>query len=193
MGALRNEVTLSMEDEVLAGNAQATAPGNETAAAQEGNESAPSEAQGQVSERSFTQEEVNDMMRKRLDGAKERIYKRLGVDSDEGLDALVQKIKGYDALQDEVKGLREQSALRGNSVLPEREDDVRTYFKGKGLEMTDEALKKALETHPEWIAKATAPSKTTTVVPLGSQSEDAPKPNEEEEAAKMFGLSRFIS
>ncbi len=189
-----------MEDEKLAGNAQATAPGNETATAQEGNESAPSEAQEQVSERSFTQGEVNEMMRKRLDGAKERIYKRLGVKSDDDLDALVQRVKGYDemksgydALKDEVKGLREQSALRGNSVLPEREDDVRTYFKGKGLEMTDEALKKALETHPEWIAKATAPGKTTTVVPLGSQSEDAPKPSEEEEAAKMFGLSRFIS
>ena len=200
MGALRNEVTLSMEDENLAGNAQATAPENETATAQEGNESAPGEAQEQVSERNYTQEQVNEIVRSRLDRANKAIYDRYGVENEKGLDELIgmaqayQTLKSdYDAMKDEVKGLREQNALRGNSVLPEREDDVRTYFKGKGLELSDEALKQALQSHPEWVAKATAPAPTTTVVPLGSQAEEAPKPNEEEEAAKMFGLSRFVS
>ena len=195
-----------MEDENLAGNAQATAPENETAStpteetSSEGNGNAPSEAGKQVSEtRTYTQEQVNDIVRSRLDRASKAIYDRYGVDGEEGLDELIgmaqayQTMKSkYDAMQDELKGLKEQNMFHANSVLPEKEDDVRTYFKGKGLEMSDEALKQVLFTHPEWLAMA-KPAPTTTIVPLGSQAEEAPKPNEEAEAARMFGLSKFVN
>lgn len=193
-----------MEDEELAGNAQETAPEDETAFAQaagesaEGNGNAPGNAEGQVSQ-NYTQEQVNEIVRSRLDRASKAIYGRYGVENEQGLDELVSMAQAYetmksryDAMQDELRGLKEQNMFHANGVLSEKEDDVRTYFKGKGLEMSDEALKQVLFTHPEWLAVA-KPAPTTTIVPLGSQADDSPKADPEAEAARMFGLSRFVS
>lgn len=193
-----------MEDEELAGNAQETAPEDETAFAQTadetagGNGNALGDAGGQVSQ-NYTQEQVNEIVRSRLDRANKAIYGRYGVENEQGLDELVgmaqayQTMKSrYDAMEDELRGLKEQNMFHANGVLSEKEDDVRTYFKGKGLEMSDEALKQVLFTHPEWLAAA-KPAPTTTIVPLGSQADDSPKADPEAEAARMFGLSRFVS
>lgn len=196
-----------MEDENLAGNsAQDTAPEQQTATAQQSDSSgvkegnSPSQAQGQdFRTRSYTQEQVNEIVRSRLDRANKAFFDRYGVDGEKDLDELVgmaqmyQTMKSrYDAMQDELRGLKETNMFHANAVLPEKEDDVRTYFKGKGLEMSDEALKQVLFTHPEWLASA-RPAPTTTIVPLGSQSEDASKPDPEAEAAKMFGLDHFVN
>ncbi len=196
------------EDENLAGDvAPETATGGQMASNQEGagdgNASAGEEKQDfqqRESSRNYTQEQVNEIVRGRLERASKALYDRYGVGGEKELDELVgmaqayQTMKSrYDAMLADNKSLKEQIMFHANAVLPEREDDVRTYFKGKGLEMSDEALKQVLISHPEWLAQASKPAPTTTIVPLGGQAEDETKPDPEAEAAKMFGLSHFVN
>lgn len=197
------------EDEKMAGNVvPETAAGEQTASNQEGEgdgndpagEGEKQDFQQQETSRSYTQEQVNEIVRGRLERASKALYDRYGVSGEKELDELVgmaqayQTMKSrYDAMQADNKSLKEQIMFHANGVLPEREDDVRTYFKGKGLEMSDEALKQVLISHPEWLAQASKPAPTTTIVPLGGQAEDEEKPDPEAEAAKMFGLSHFVN
>ena len=72
--------------------------------------------------------------------------------------------------------------FNSNSIKSDREDDVRTYFKGKALEMTDEALKEALKTHSEWAESRTIP------VPMGNSGTPKQEDDELELASKLFGM-----
>lgn len=145
----------------------------------------------------FTQEQVNDIVRDRLKKADAKFFAKYGLDNVEALDAIVEKGKGYDEIKaqmdlvsNENKGLKEQITLTKNNIIPSKQDDVLTYFRGKGLELNDENLAKMLETHPEWM-----PSKapTTTIVEMGAEGTKAnPSVSEEDEALKMFGLDKFV-
>lgn len=151
---------------------------------------------------SFTQEQVNDIVRERLERSKKGIYDKLGVTDDAGLDVLIEKLKGYDTIKSQLdtlnadnSSLKEKIMFYENNVLANREDDVRTYFKGKGIAMTTDALKSALETHPEWLKSVDTPKPTneTTIVPIGSEKSAQPKENEEDVTAKLFGLDHFVN
>lgn len=145
----------------------------------------------------FTQEQVNDIVRDRLKKADAKFFAKYGLDNAEALDAIVEKGKGYDEIKaqmdlvsNENKGLKEQITLTKNNIIPSKQDDVLTYFRGKGLELNDENLAKMLETHPEWMPNK-AP--TTTIVEMGAEGTKAnPSISEEDEALKMFGLDKFV-
>lgn len=146
--------------------------------------------------KTFTQEQVNEMVKARLDRDRKSLFKRYGVNDKNGLDDLIGKAQSYNvmeerynAIKDEVNSLRESNAFLKNNVNSERYDDVRAYFKGKELEFNEETLKEAIATHPEWITKTgEEATPKTTIKALGK--EQAPKPviNEKEEAMKLFGL-----
>lgn len=145
----------------------------------------------------FTQEQVNDIVRDRLKKADAKFFAKYGLDNAEALDAIVEKGKGYDEIKaqmdlvsNENKGLKEQITLTKNNIIPSKQDDVLTYFHGKGLELNDENLAKILETHPEWMPNK-AP--TTTIVEMGAEGTKVnPSISEEDEALKMFGLDKFV-
>lgn len=149
---------------------------------------------GIVEEKTFTQNEVNDIVRGRL----EKLYSNYGVNNSQELDELVNKAKSYDEmlgkygdLENTNQSLTQRLSFVNNNINPDREDDILAYFKGKELSFNDETLKGLLETHPEWVNKPTQ-DKTTLQV-MGNQAViEKPKVNEEDEVAKMFGLSRFI-
>lgn len=157
-----------------------------------------SEPQGEeIQSTMFTQEQVNDIVRDRLKKADAKFFAKYGLDNAEALDAIVEKGKGYDEIKaqmdlvsSENKGLKEQITLTKNNIIPSKQDDVLTYFRGKGLELNDENLAKMLETHPEWMPNK-AP--TTTIVEMGAEGTKAnPSVSEEDEALKMFGLDKFV-
>lgn len=149
---------------------------------------------GIVEEKTFTQNEVNDIVRGRL----EKLYSNYGVTNSQELDELVNKAKGYDEmlgkygdLENANQSLTQRLSFVNNNINPDREDDILAYFKGKELSFNDETLKGLLETHPEWVNKPIQ-DKTTLQI-MGNQAViEKPKVNEEDEVAKMFGLSRFI-
>lgn len=145
----------------------------------------------------FTQEQVNDIVRDRLKKADAKFLAKYGLDNAEALDAIVEKGKGYDEIKaqmdlisNENKGLKEQITLTKNNIIPSKQDDVLTYFRGKGMELNDENLAKMLENHPEWLPNKTP---TTTIVEMGAEGTKAnPSISEEDEALKMFGLDKFV-
>lgn len=149
-------------------------------------------AKAEEAPKSFTQDEVNAIVKERLERQESKFLERLGIEAKEGIDDLLAKSKGYDEAKEregnllsENRALRESIALIKNSVDPNREDDVRTYFKGKGIDLTEETLKEAMETHPEWRSRKEA---QTTIKALTPQK-DQPKTEDDWEYTKrLFGL-----
>ena len=146
--------------------------------------------------KTFTQEQVNEMVKARLDRDRKSIYKRYGVSDKKGLDDLIGKAQSYsvmeeryNAIQSEVNSLRESNAFLKNNINPERYEDVRAYFKGKEMPFTEENLKNEIATHSEWITKSgEEPTPKTTINVLGKEQNPKPSINEKDEAMKMFGL-----
>lgn len=200
MGLLRNEVILSMDnEEKIVGNDGEQPSTDETTASETPIAGTTSETpQGEeIQSTMFTQEQVNDIVRDRLKKADAKFLGKYGLDNVEALDAIVEKGKGYDEIKaqmdlisNENKGLKEQITLTKNNIIPSKQDDVLTYFRGKGMELNDENLAKMLESHPEWLPNKTP---TTTIVEMGAEGTKAnPSISEEDEALKMFGLDKFV-
>ena len=79
----------------------------------------------------------------------------------------------------------EENSFLKNNVNPDRYDDIRTYFKGKGLDFSNESLLEAIKTHPEWIN----PSNATTIKSLGlEEHKKAPDVSEKQIASKFLGV-----
>lgn len=146
--------------------------------------------------KTFTQEQVNEMVKARLDRDRKSIYKRYGVEDRSGLDDLIGKAQSYsvmeeryNAIQSEVNSLRESNAFLKNNINPERYDDIRAYFKGKEIPFNEENLKNEIATHSEWVTKSgEEPTPKTTIQSLGRDVPQKQSENEKENAMKMFGL-----
>ena len=146
--------------------------------------------------KTFTQEQVNEMVKARLDRDRKSLFKRYSVEDRNALDDLIGKAQSYslmeeryNAIQTEVNSLKESSLFLKNNINPERYEDVRAYFKGKVMPFTEENLKTEIATHSEWITKSgEEPTPKTTINVLGKEQNPKPSINEKDEAMKMFGL-----
>lgn len=184
-----------MEEELQAQTAQGTAT-EQTAAEPEAEQPKEEEATATSENtdlpRTFTQEELNAIVKERLDRQSAKFLERLGLEDMNGIDELLEHAKGYSEAQElmtryqlENEGLRQEIAFRDNDVNKDKVDDIRAYFKGKGLELTDENLKEQLATHPEWVNQR---PRATTIRQL-TPEKNAPKSVDEwQQARKYFGL-----
>lgn len=179
-----------MTDEQTQGNPQVTAP--ETAEADNPETATDAAAEAEANPRTFTQDELNSIVKERLDRQTSKFLERLGLESMDGIDELLEHARGYGEAQElmtkyqlENEDLRQQIAFRDNDVNPDKVDDIKAYFKGKGLELTGDSLKEQLKTHQEWVRHA---PKTTTIRAL-TPEKNAPKSVDEwDTARKYFGL-----
>jgi len=146
-------------------------------------------------ERTFSRDEVTRILKRRIDRYQKSVFTKYGVKDASEFDSLFQKAKGYDDIVKSKDELAEKVAFLENNINPERYDDVRTYFKGKGLPFTEEGLKTALESHPEWLKQApesAKPSKpTTTIRSVGTEPRSPSAKDEKEIAKKLFGDDLF--
>ena len=147
--------------------------------------------------KTFTQEQVNKIMRSRLERDRLSFLNRYGVKDRDGLDSLIGKAQSYDIMKEryiasktKISELEERLAFMSNGINPDREDDIRAYFKGKGLEFNEEALINALETHPEWRKVVESDNKPkTTIEVFGVDHKDRNIPETEtEKMNRIFGL-----
>lgn len=147
--------------------------------------------------KTFTQEQVNQIMRSRLERDRLSFLNRYGVKDRDGLDSLIGKAQSYDIMKEryiasktKISELEERLAFMSNGINPDREDDIRAYFKGKGLEFNEEALINALETHPEWRKVVESDNKPkTTIEVFGVDHKDRNIPETEtEKMNRIFGL-----
>lgn len=194
MGLLRNEVILSMNDEEIqnVGNEATETTAVETPSVGEN----ATQGEEEVQSNDGQQEQFNKVIQERLKRQKDTICKKYGAKDEAELDMMFEKAKDYDELKNsyesalkEIGGYKETALLQKHAILENKQDDVRTYFKGKGLELNEENLKNVLETHPEWLPQK---ANETTFVPIGGERQDTKKDNEEERALKLFGLDRFV-
>jgi len=146
---------------------------------------------GEEAPKTFTQDEVNEIVRKRLEKQNNKLFGRYGVANRNELDNLIGKVQSYDVMKErydkikeENKGLNEKMLFIENNISPNKKDDIYAYFKGKELELNDENLKSLLETHPEWLNE-----KKPTISKIGNdKGGNKQEPDEKDIAMRLFGL-----
>lgn len=168
----------------------------------EGVTSAPQEPLEEISKtpsdiepKTFTQEELNKIVQERLARHSQGIYSKLGVNDEQGLNAYIEervKLKSdYDLLITQKGELAEKLAFIENDILPERYEDVRIYFKGKGIDFSPETLQSELKTHPEWLKQKQSQENvkpTTTIANVGTQRTEKHDDDLKRKASEMFGV-----
>ena len=148
---------------------------------------------GPQPDRTFTRDEVTRILKRRIDRYQNSVLTKYGVKDASELDSLFEKAKGYDDLMNQKNEFEQQVAFLSNNINPDKYDDIKTYFKGKGLQFSNDELKRQLETHSEWLKQApTAPSKpTTTITPVGTAQNGPVSTGEKELARKIYGEDLF--
>lgn len=141
----------------------------------------------------FTQEQLNNVVRDRLN----KVYSRYEVNNAQELDDLVSKAYEREVYEEEYNNLlnnyakinRELTFLK-NNINFDREDDIVAYFKGKDIDFTADNLIEALKTHPEWLnAKSASETQKTTIQALGNDANHKDVSlSELEQAEKLFGV-----
>ena len=144
-------------------------------------------------DRTFTRDEVTKILKRRLDRYQNSVYSKYGVKDSAELDSLFDKAKSYDDIIKSRDEALEKVAFLGNNINPDKYDDIRTYFKGKGLQFTEDELKRQLESHPEWIKQApvTNNKPITTVTPIGTPNSGPVDKSEHDLAKRIFGDDLF--
>lgn len=130
----------------------------------------------EIAEKTFTQEQVNEMVgRARKEGresalrdlenqleetrtsTRKEILERYGVDNEEEMDNLFGKGQQYDTISEEnstygdtIKEKDAEIALLRSKIPSNRHSDVKAILGAKGLEVTPENIEMELATHPEW-------------------------------------------
>ena len=137
--------------------------------------------------KTFTQEEVNELIGKTRNEARQRAnsayYERYGVENDDELNDLVGRGQSYKVLEDkynntmgELDRLKTDYALLKSGIVPSRYDDVKFSLKGKGLEINEDTINQELATHPEWKAMDSQPQPVQE--PVVTQPQAEPVQNE---------------
>ena len=143
-------------------------------------------------EKTYTKAEVQALMRRRVERSHKAFFNRYGVENLEGLDGLMNKSKSYSDMESEYGAIqlrnselaRENAFLR-NNINPDKYNDIIAYFKGSGLDFSEEQLLGALKTHPEWLK---AQPQATTITRLGNEFHKQNMPDEKELASKLLGV-----
>lgn len=130
----------------------------ETGAAQEENTSIEKDKEDKLE---ITTEKLNSIVRERLEKDRKAFFKRYGVSSTEELDTILGKAENsdviaskYEKLANELNELKTEKLFNSHDVREDRMEDIKFYFKGKGIELNKENLEKELATHKEWLTNS---------------------------------------
>jgi hypothetical protein len=135
---------------------------------------------------------LNTIVQRRVGETKQSIYKQLGVQNEQELNSLLEKVKGYDelngkfyAINTELSTLKAEKVASASGVRAEKVDDLLTYLKGKGLDYTAENIQQAAQGHPEWLVnQAQEVVKPATIGKVGQQQQ--PTVSDVEKARQLF-------
>lgn len=147
-------------------------------------------------EPTFTQSQLNDIMRKRVERSHNAFFKRYGVKDLTELDNLFGKTVDLDAeitknkeltdkygdLETQFKDLTKKYGYKACNIDEKKIQDIETYFKGKGIDISEETLIAELKTHPDWV------NKVATIQKLGAEVSAPSEADQRAEAARIFGV-----
>lgn len=153
----------------------------------------PQTAPEAAPEKMYSKQEVIDLMKRRVARSHNSFFKRYGVkdlrELDDKFNSGKQLQEDYLGLQNKNAELSREIAFLKNNINPDKYDDIITYFKGKGLEFSEQELLNQIMSHPEWLKSMPQPQPTTTIKALGSEAHVVnSKPNEKEMASKLLGV-----
>lgn len=146
--------------------------------------------------KSFTQEQVNEIVRARLNRSTEKFLSKYGCKNETELDELIGKAQAYSVMKERYDGLKnnndvlnEQVTFMKNNVNPDKYEEVKAYFKGKDMLLNEGTLAEELKTHPYWLnATKTDTTPKTTIKKLGAEANTPPKRDIHEWASSIFGV-----
>lgn len=153
--------------------------------------------------KTFTQDEVNELVKRRIERERKSIYSKYGFESSEELEQFLGKGQAYDSLKEkcdaaesENQSLKKSLAFMRNDINPSRESDIDAYYKGTGKEFSEDSLKEEIKTHPEWLNPKKADDKPKTtfekISPERGEDTQMDENDERELVAKLTGLNRII-
>lgn len=160
-----------------------TATPEESQVPTQGTEETPAPVEQQPV-KTFTQDEVNSMLGKTRQEARQRareeyaeeIRSKYGLDDDNQLDSLVGDGQRFDALNQQygdeakkVSDLESENALLKSGVPAERFNDVKAILAYGKMEVTPENIQSAMATHPEWKGAVAETAPTTTQSPASAK------------------------
>lgn len=148
-------------------------------------------------ERTFTKDQVNKIMQRRVERSHNAFFTRYGVKDLQELDNLVGQSRSYGPLNEKYgelekthndllgthKDLTKRYAFLLSNIDESRIPDIETYFKGKDIEIDENTLANELKTHPEWVKKS------GPIQFIGAESTPSPDIDEREVAGKILGVN----
>lgn len=142
--------------------------------------------------RTFTQDEVNEIIRERLSRYDRKVAEEIGgslEDTKGKLEALAKLQSDYDTLKASYDELYRERTFDQFGIDPERSGDIDAIMKSKNMDFTAHNLEQLLSTHPEWRKQ------TTAFQQVGAPRGDANPQgeSEREKASRLFGLNGFVS
>lgn len=160
------------EESVESGSLQSTDASNEVNAEETTTEAAETLPAEEEKPKMFTQEEVNSLVGKVRQEARDRTIKELvekfGVANDIELEDVFGRGQAYDVLNEDynvqANSLREalmENALLKSGVNSDRWEDVKLILGGKGLDVSEDNIGALIGSHPEWRSVDTMDSNGT--------------------------------
>lgn len=136
-----------------------------------------------TAEKTFTQDQLNEIVGKTRTEARERAIKdlldRYGVESDEALNDLFGKGQAYGVLnedyhnaQNELQQLKADNALLRSNINSTKWDDVKAILSYKNLDINEDNIRQELSTHPEWANTPLVESKPLVTPESAQQMAD---------------------
>lgn len=156
-------------------------------------------AEPEKSDRVFTRDEVTQILRKRLDRSNKRFYDRLGIKGEDEFEGYLQQRNQMATELDDLKNknleLTRTNSFLKNNIKSDKYDDIIAYFKGSGLEFSEDELLKQLATHPEWLNQPVAqpapePKPQATVQQLSPGRGVKIEESEDEKMNRVFGFTK---
>ena len=92
------------------------------------------------------------------------------------------------ALRDEIATFKAEKTALSLGINPSYSEDLVALCKGKGLELTEENLKKEADKRPEWKLQNNGEGGGVKILGSTAGKTATPPADEKELAAKMFGL-----
>lgn len=148
----------------------------------------------------FTQSQVNELVGKVRQEARESALKqmleRYGVESEDDLNEMFGAGQKYGMLDEDYRGLNSkysdvmtENALLKSQIVPDRWEDVKAILTTKGLGVTPENIAIEIATHPEWLPQVENEIPPVAVTRLGDNEIEKREPeNEREEILRLMGV-----